>query len=182
MKNMKNMKSVKRSAKQIAGTRRKKYGALHIRKTKNAHTKQKQSKPKHLLVGGAGASADAPTNILFGCTTLNNKSTLTDYFKTINSIIRKYIPDETLTPFFVSGTPSVKGELETNNKTLIAANYNSATVFEGNIIDYLNIDYLKIPSNDRRQYKMIVLSQCSSLLLTLLYEKLKNIILFDIYY
>ena len=164
---MKNMKSVKRNAKQIAGTRRKKYGALHIRKTKNAHIKQKQSKLKHFLVGGA------PDNILFGCTTLNNNSTLTVYFETINSIIRTYIqPEIVLTTFCVSGTSSVDKELETNTPKLIAANYIDVTTFEDNIINFLQ-------TNERR-YKMIVLSQCSSLLLTLFYKKLENITIIDL--
>lgn len=142
----------------------------NIRKTKknkNQHKKRKNisiKKYKKKLIGGAN------DDVIFACTTLNTNSTISKNFKIINNTIRKYIPKNKINPVFIFKQPPHGGKTEFINdedtvRLLNTNGYNMSgtTNIEDNFIDY-------IEKTKDRSIKMIVLSQCSDLLSTLINE------------
>jgi len=126
------------------------------------------NKHKHILAGGNN------DNILFGCTTLDQNSTLTKNFELINKTIRTYIPaDIILNTFLLYKSPSSKqhnavssNSIQETLKTLKEKNYHQIKEINHNIMDFI-----KTQTHDFF-YRMIVLTECSNLLATLLSEKI----------
>ena len=148
----------------------------NIRKTKKKQKNKKKTfknikKYKKYLIGGTN------DDVIFACTTLNKGSTLSNNFEIINNTIRKYIPKNTIRPVFIFKQPPLGGKtefindeytvqlLKTNDYNM-SVNTNTNTNIEDNFIDY-------IENTKDSSIKMIVFSQCSELITSLINETYK---------
>ena len=104
-------------------------------------------------------------NILFGCTSLSEDSTLSKYFDYINYAIDNIIPENVKkNAYFVYKTPSFWDELplikdnylenKLNEKEFNVIKYENNYVFDANIINF-------IEHNKTRKFDIIVFTQCN---------------------